>query len=72
VRMVLDGPTCIIRKTYLKMIVNLKSPEYFLSKIGIIHSKRRRLKTTIITAIIIEEIFFFSLEWNKTNDCDII
>jgi len=54
------------------MIVNLKSPEYFLSKIGIIHSKRRRLKKTIITAIIIEEIFFFSLEWNKTNDYDII
>jgi len=70
--MVLDGPTCIIRKTYLKMIVNLISPEYFLSKLGTIHSKRRRLKTTIITATIIEEIFFFPLEWNKTNDCDII
>jgi len=70
--MVLDGPTCIIRKTYLKMIVNLTSPEYFLSKLGTIHSKRRRLKKTIITAIIIEEIFFFSLEWNKTNDYDII
>jgi hypothetical protein len=70
--MVLDGPTCIIRKTYLKMIVNLTSPEYFLSKMGTIHSRRRRLKPTIITAIIIEEIFFFPLEWNKTNDCDII
>jgi len=60
--MVLDGPTCIIRKTYLKMIVNLKSPEYFLSKMGTIHSKRRRLKTTIITAIIIEDLFLIRME----------
>jgi len=45
--MFLDGPTCIIRKTYLRMIINLTSPEYLLSTMGIIHSKRRKKQSIL-------------------------